>query len=41
MSVTLILESIFSQEEIYSKNINKLLKEYSRSELTKAHKSMS
>ena len=30
--------NIFSQEEIYSKNINKLLKEYSRSELTRAHK---
>ena len=30
--------NIFSQEEIYSKNINKLLKEYSRSELTSAHK---
>ena len=30
-------KSIFSQEEIYSKDINKLLKEYSRSELSKAH----
>ena len=30
--------SIFTQEEIYSKNINKALKDYTRQELERAHK---
>ena len=30
--------SIFTQEEIYSKDINKILKDYTRQELERAHK---
>ena len=30
--------SIFTQEEIYSKNIKKTLKDYTRKELERAHK---